>query len=126
MSAKSYAANTIGEGCELNGIDYHLAQELVSNLKHALKTNDNDKLANLFSFPLRVNEAGKENKVKILYVKNKDEFMKQLAEIMPNNIRNKIMKEDGIFCNYQGAMISNGIIWFNTDNGVAKIFVINE
>lgn len=115
------------EACEHNGIDYTQAQIFVSKLKTSLVKNDKKAVANLMDYPLRVNHFSNQLRRSVTYtIKDKRNFLLQYDHLFqPQKIKNIVGSKE-IFCNYQGAMLANGFIWFNTENKEAKIFVINK
>lgn len=118
-----HAMPTQEDICEHNGINYKVAKDFYVKLQSLLRTDEKNKLASYVSFPLRVNERHG-NKSKTYYVRNKDAFLSAYPTLFNNQMKTILMTSD-VFCNYQGAALGNGNIWFRTTNDSAKIFVIN-
>jgi hypothetical protein len=109
--------------CEINGIDYAVANKFMASFKAALKEDDAKLIASMVAYPLRVNKTVNE-KDTFYYIKNSEAFIKHYAELFPEKNRTGIENEHELTCTYQGAMLFNGAVWFNTDNG-GKLFAIN-
>lgn len=109
------------EQCEFNGINYAQAKSFVVHIKAALDKNDKNKVADLISYPLRINKSPSKHYT----ITSKHTFMIQYPKLFPEKARKSILEDKGIFCNYQGAMLGGGAIWFNTKNNSIKIFSIN-
>lgn len=130
--ALTYAneASTIPNNCGVNGIDYNKAVELVMQLQNAIKLDDPKKISSLIHYPLTVNKINKSPKLKPtkLIIKNPTSFIKKYNLIITKEMKDKILAQNpqDIFCNYQGAMIASGAVWFNTDNKNKGIFTINS
>lgn len=112
------------EQCKFNGINYAKAQAFTSKLKSALKNDDSKAVSKLISYPLRVN-INPSGKINYYLVKNKSEFLKKYHTIFTDDLKKAVIDEKEIFCNYQGAMLVHGFIWFQTYYDGDKIFVIN-
>lgn len=114
--------------CSANGIDYQQAVTLVLKLQTTVKQNNKKAVAQLIAYPLRINTFAN-NKISHRYIKNKTVFLTQYNSIITHELKKRILAltPEDIFCNYQGAMISNGDIWFRSDNNTElKIFSINS
>lgn len=114
-------AATEAAQCELNGIDYKIATQFISQFKSALNKNDKISIAKHVSYPLRINTAPG----KYYTIKNKKEFIAKYNTLFTAPLIKSLKSDSNIFCNYQGAMIGAGGIWFNTKQHHAHIFAIN-
>ena len=112
--------------CELNGINYQNAVNFVKECQAAIKPDDAAKIANLVDYPLRVNFSSN-GKVNYKSIANKEQFIKNYAIIFGNEFKVKLLKQDpaNIFCNYKGAMIADGSLWFTEKNKKILIFAMN-
>ncbi len=119
----SFAMPTQQDICEENGINYKMAKDFYVNLQTLLREDEVEKIAKYISFPLRVNER-KANKNSTHYVRNLRTFNDEYPKLF-NEPMKKILMTSDVFCNYQGAAIGNGNIWFRTPKEGVKIFVIN-
>lgn len=119
------AATQLEQQCSFNGVNYTATTDVVKKLQTAVKQGDKKEVAQLISFPLRINKLIK-GKMVSLYVKDATSFINQYNTIITDNMKQRILMADprDIFCNYQGAMISNGDVWFkqSKDNSSIKIF----
>lgn len=122
----SFAQLDEKQGCEFNGINYSQAKIFMSDLQQAVKENDATKVANLIEYPVRINTQTKSGKTIHYFIKTKEEFIQQYHSIFSGNKKNLILNEKEIFCNYQGAMLGGGFVWFETNKNGAKIFSINK
>lgn len=125
--------------CAFSGIDYAKAIQFVQALRLAIKHNDKQRLAKLVHYPLMINKrveakhAASNNKANALKkfilqkitIKTEKQFVQEYELIFTSELKAKILKDplDNIFCNWQGAMISDGSIWFK--GNPLRIFVIN-
>lgn len=116
------AATTSGitTQCQANGINYQDANMFVATLQKAITKNDKRTIADNIAYPLRINKMGKTS-----YIKNKNEFLEKYTTIFTADINKSILasKPASVFCNYQGAMIANGKVWFH--GKPLKIFSMN-
>lgn len=117
------AMPTPKEQCENNGVNFENAQNFVIQLKKAIRNNNKDKMAEMISYPLRINKMDDE---KSFYLKNSDQFLKKYSQLFNNKMKKAVADDNGpLFCNYQGAMIAGGWIWFTPiDDGSLKIISI--
>ena len=109
--------------CQTNGIAYQAAKTFVKNFQSALKKHDVDKISKMMHYPLRINAKNGTS-----YIKNKKAFSQKFNTIFTKRMQAQLLQATttNIFCNYQGAMISDGAIWFNTNNDSSiKIISIN-
>ncbi len=110
------------DSCVNNGINYALATTLLNDLKAALIQDDKNKIADLISYPLRVNDA---NSKRHVIVKSKTEFLQKYDTLFSTPNKKRLLGSNNIFCNFQGAMLGGGAVWFKTKENSAKIYVIN-
>jgi hypothetical protein len=125
ISHTVYAQNSTEQQCAYNGVDLNQAINFVSNLQAALKNNDKEKIAGFIAYPLRVNMALQNGKSTTRYIKNKKNFIKNYDSLFDARARQSLLDENEIFCNYQGAMLSNGLVWFKTDDNKVRIIALN-
>lgn len=110
--------------CELNGINYMDAVAWVKQLQIAIHNQDKNAIANLVTYPLRINDGPK----KTHFIKDQKQFLLEYSSIITTPVENKILHADStaIFCNAQGGMIADGTIWFSSqDANLIKIRTIN-
>ena len=129
FATAAIADDNIAGTCAFNGINYKLSVTFVNTLKAELQKNNKQAIAGMASFPLQVNEIamtnGKEH-TRHRSVKDKHQFLREYDSIMTENMRHQIINDqDDIFCNYQGAMIAGGMVWFNTTNDKPTFFSLN-
>jgi hypothetical protein len=125
LAQTTYAKNSIEQQCALNGVDLNQAVTFVSNLHAALKTNDKEKIADFIAYPLRVNLTLRNGKNTIRYIKTKKNFFKSYDFLFNTRTKQRLLNESEIFCNYQGAMLSDGLLWFKTDDNRARVITLN-
>lgn len=111
------------KACQINGINYQLSIQFIEHLQTAIKTDNKRMIANMGNYPILFNYHS--NKI---YIRHKNNFIKMYPKIFSSKMKAEIINQDpnDIFCNYKGAMIANGMIWFNTTNNQASIFAINK
>lgn len=112
--------------CELNGINYQNAVNFVKECQAAVKLDDAQKIANLVDYPLRVNFSSN-GKVDYKSIANKKQFIKNYNAIFTKDLKLKLLKQDpaNIFCNYKGAMIADGSLWFAEKSKKMLIIAVN-
>lgn len=109
--------------CKGNGFDnLDIFKKYLLDFKELIQTNQKEKVASLFCYPLYKYEVADKpvfntypNKSKAkMMIENKDEFLKKYDLIITNKVQNAFKNLDlnDIFINYQGAMIDNGTVWF--------------
>lgn len=98
-------------------------QDFLDSAKKAILTNEPNIIANIFSFPMRLNS----DKEKII-INSKKDFIINYNQIVTETIIELILKADinELFVNYQGFMIGDGEIWFNPYDGIITINIINK
>lgn len=106
--------------CEANGINYKQALNFVIQFQDALKKDDREKVATLFSYPIRVYKEKT-----TFYIKSKQEFLQKYPAIFHKNMKAGLMGDSEIFCNSQGASIGGGWLWFDTSKAGITIIAIN-
>jgi hypothetical protein len=124
FTATCYAISQEQQSCELNGINYTQAKSLTQSLKAALKEDDIQTIANLISYPLRINTSAN-GKATHYFMKNKNEFIQKYNALFTESMKKSILDDNSLFCNYKGAMLGAGTVWFTTDDAGTKIFSIN-
>lgn len=126
MTFPTYAKLSAHDTCTFNGIDYDAAIEFMLTLQAALNDDKPAAAANLANYPLKVNSVTSDHQTYTYRLKNKREFIQAFPDLFSSSMREKILKDNKVFCNYQGAMLGDGAIWFNTITGKGKIFLINH
>lgn len=116
--------------CELNGIDYQRSVAFVVKFQEAIQSNDKVKVASFVEYPLRVNTSishGTKYKVTSKYIANTKQLIKNYDAVFTKALRVKILQQNSkdIFCNYQGAMIADGGVWFMEKNKEMRIIAVN-
>lgn len=116
--------------CDVNGINYQNAVDFVKECQAAVKVDDAQKIADLVDYPLRVNfSANGEKKLKVDHknIANKEQFIKNYNVIFTKEFKLKLLRQDpaNIFCNYKGAMIVDGGLWFSEKNKKMLIIALN-
>lgn len=120
-----YALDEKGQ-CEFNGINYDQAKTFVSQLKEDIQKNDADKISELISYPLRVNTGSRHGKTIYYFIKTKKEFLHDYPTIFTEKNKARVLRDQSIFCNYQGGMLADGFIWFEMGAHQMVIFSINK
>jgi hypothetical protein len=125
LQTSACIANTTEQKqCQDNQVEYSVAKEFAQSLKVALAKDDKDFIADKVSYPLRIHSQT--NKKQHFYlIAHKEDFLKRYSMLFPQAIKTRIIKDNTLFCNYQGAMLGNGAIWFETQPK-PKIYVINQ
>lgn len=112
------------EICEFNGMNYEEALNFVKELHKLIKTNNKRKLANMISFPLRINKISRKSGGKITYyIKTKKEFIEQYHTLISPDMKKVIANDLGVSCNYLGGFTGSGLVWFDTGLGISVINV---
>ena len=122
LSTNACALDEIASSCEFNHINYKQAVAFVNTFKAELQKNNKLAIAAMATFPLTVNDDKRH-----LTIKNIQQLLKDYDTIFTATMRTAILEDqEPIFCNYQGAMIAHGIIWFNTENDKVAFFTVNR
>lgn len=110
------------EQCDLNGVDYQQAVNFVKDLQTAIRGSNFVDIVKLASYPVVVNTGPN----KSIIIDNQKQLLNNLQRYFPTKIQSKILQTSAteVFCNYQGAMIANGAIWFRTKDNPGY-FTIN-
>lgn len=109
-----------------NGYSYKASVDFMTELQRLLKAGDKKGLSELVSYPLRVNSA--KAKKGTVTIKDRAAFLREFDGIYSPAVIEEALKHDPryIFCNYQGVMLGNGIVWAtNEKGGRLGVFVIN-
>jgi hypothetical protein len=112
----------IGEShFKANGYSYKASVDFMTELQARVKAHDKNGLADLANYPLRVNGKGTPPRI----VKDRSAFLKAVDTIYTPPVSLAILAVDprDLFCNYQGVMLGDGVIW--TDNAHDHIGVIS-
>ena len=113
------------ENCAPNGIDVEHANQFIAVFKTYLNQNKPKKIADMATFPLRINDSSIPNHIRTFYVKSKTDFLKRYPAIFTKSTIAAINNDLNLFCNYQGAAFGSGTIWFQATKKDAKFFVVN-
>lgn len=121
ITTNTFALDETASGCEFNHINYKQAVAFVNTFKAEIQKNNKQAIAAMATYPLTVNETKHHHTIK-----NKQQLLKDFDTIFTANMKVGILQDqEPIFCNYQGAMIAHGIIWFNTEKDKAAFFAVN-
>lgn len=93
----------------------------LNKLKDAVKKNDIDKIADLISYPCRLNRYIKNINDEHSLINNKKEFKKLYKHIFSKSLKKLILKTtiDDLFVSFNyGFMIGRGEIWFDPARGI--------
>lgn len=114
--------------CKVNGINYSSAQRFVAELQEAVKSAHKNKVASLALFPLKINTTNQAGKVNHQSIANKAAFIANYEQIFSDKVKHSLLDHNAknIFCNWQGAMIADGLIWFQSNAKEQGFFVINN
>jgi hypothetical protein len=116
-------------GCEGSTVDAQgpetakTARAFLAQLQAAVRANDKEKIADMISYPVNVNSAGKRTRIR-----TKEIFLARYDTVFNERIRKAILDQSSrcLFGNSNGEMIGNGEIWFDEiNNGPVKIYAIN-
>ena len=95
-----------------------------SKIKLYVTENNKTGLADLISYPIKVNINGSKESIS-----NKEEFEQKYDDIMKAEFKEKIKNcyTKYLFSNYMGIMLGNGEIWFgNLNNNGLRVYAINN
>jgi len=95
-------------------IDYQSAVVFATQLQAAVRKGDKKAVANMAYYPLNFYEEHYTLHGNLHRVKDNREFIKKYNKIINSYTKSLILATDpkNIFCNYHGAMIANGLVWF--------------
>jgi len=114
--------------CASSAVDYKKAVVLAKAIQDAIRNNDRKMLANLAGYPLRVVKSRhcQSDKVIYYYIRTKKQFMEQYNSIFTKEVISSVLQADpaNIFCNYEGAAIAGGTIWFQGGDPLMIVSVI--
>lgn len=113
------------EACSFNGINYFKAVKFVKKLQAAIKMDDKNAVANMVSYPMKINKLNNKKVLVHFFIRGKQEFLQQYENILTPKNKKYILDNDpkDIFCNYQGAMVGAGTVWFEDDSiNVINVF----
>lgn len=130
FTTTTFADEEVARSCEFNHINYKQAVSFINTFKIELQKNNIKAIADMASYPLKVNEIIKvkgKDVIRTKTIKTKQQFLQDYPAIFTKTMKNTILEdEEPIFCNYQGAMIAHGTIWFNTENDKPAFFSVNK
>ncbi|WP_042169524.1 hypothetical protein [Paenibacillus gorillae] len=109
---------------EVAGIDNAAAfSKYFSKLQKEVKANKKEAVADLVSYPLRVNSGGKS-----IEIKNKKQFVAKYNQIFTDKVKKKLLaqKEDELFVNWKGVMVGDGEVWIGQFGKKIGVFAINK
>ncbi len=97
-----------------NGFSYRRSVQFMADLQQRLKAGDKEKLAELILFPLRVNQSAQRHRL----IQDRAAFVRDFEQIFNAKVTEKVLAADPrkIFCNYQGVMLGDGILWVGSDS----------
>jgi hypothetical protein len=126
-TAETISIHSLQKACGFNGIDYAQSVKFVTQLKLALVNDNKLMMAKMGDYPIRLN-YNNQSKISYAAIRNQQEFIKLYDKIFTIKMKNKILHSNSqnVFCNYKGAMIANGIIWFRTNTTQTRFFAINQ
>ncbi|MCM3293923.1 hypothetical protein M3661_27900 [Paenibacillus sp. MER 180] len=108
---------------EVAGIyDPQEVNDFIVNLQSAVAANDKKAVAEMVSYPLRVNQAGHSTQIA-----SKTAFVKQYNSIITKKVRQKVLAQEvnKLFVNYNGVMIGDGEMWISKIDGKIAIYAMN-
>ncbi|RXZ77786.1 hypothetical protein EBB07_27310 [Paenibacillaceae bacterium] len=90
--------------------------------KHVAK-NNKAAVAELVSYPLRVNHDGKS-----LIIKTKKDFIARYNQIFTDEIKKKLLAQqaDTVFVNWKGVMVGDGEIWIGQTGKQIAVIAVNR
>lgn len=90
--------------------------------QHAIAANDKKTIADMISYPLRVNKN--EHSIQI---KHKSEFIKEYNRIITKKVKKKVLNQElnKLFVNSYGVMIGDGEMWISQIDGKIAIYAFN-
>lgn len=91
-------------------------------LQDAVADNDKKAIADMISYPLRVNKNGHS-----IEIKNKSEFVKAYSRIITKKVKKKVLHQElnKLFVNSYGVRIGDGEMWISQIDGKIAIYAIN-
>lgn len=102
---------------------YSKAVALLDQFQLAVARGDKDGVANLVRYPLRYNTAEGSR-----LVRSRQDLLRRYPELFPRAVRRQIAAPDphGLFCNSQGFMIGDGVVWGdNTGGAIFRVVTLN-
>lgn len=108
--------------CDVAGFDdQESVEKFADKFKHAVVNRDKDIVASMILFP-----AQAIFKDKTIIINTKEEFLKLYDTILDKDLINKISRANThkMFCNYQGAMIGDGDVWFSKIDDSIKVTAV--
>ena len=116
------------KGCSSSTVDLlgpesaKQARAFLDELKAALKSDDQLKIASMVAYPLRLYVGDETQKVR-----NRTEFIAKYSRIFTQHVKQVINDQSPrcLFGNGQGAMVGRGEVWFQEQaNGDYKIITV--
>ena len=101
-----------GSGSYRDETERQNALKYATKIKEVIEAENFEEFANMIHYPITINDYYGEGKYVV--VENKEQFLKLDKKIVFNEHLKKSLKTNEIFVNWQGFMIGNGDIWFDT------------
>lgn len=116
---QQYAADR--HQCEISGEDYDQAVQFVRKIQQAVQNDNQSAFLALGAYPVRFNQGGHSSMLL------REALAKQYDEILTLKLKKAILAQDpqDIFCNFQGAFIAEGGVWFHANQQQYGFFVLN-
>ena len=114
-----------GSGSYRDETERQNALKYATKIKEVIEAENFEEFANMIHYPIAINDYYGEGKY--IVIENKEQFLKLDKKIIFNKHLKKTLKTNEIFVNWQGFMIGNGDIWFDSvyQNSYFKIKAIN-
>ena len=112
--------------CAAWNINYSNAKDLGVRLKIMARKNDSRGLSDLMHYPLQVNII--QNPIQHFVIKDPVDFVARYNTVFNDALQKNLAAADvkkNIFCNAQGGMFGEGVVWFNSYDNLLLINVIN-
>lgn len=122
-STSVFPASSLVCNLSVTGIEDKAAFiKFFSELKTAVAAKDQQAIANLVAYPLKVNADPKR-----FTVKDSAELKKNFKNIFTKNVTDAVVSQDigNLFCRDQGVMIGSGQVWITQRKDKIGIYVIN-
>ncbi|MFF2482320.1 hypothetical protein [Paenibacillus sp. NPDC058071] len=93
-----------------------------SKLQQAVKDGDSKSVADLISYPLRVNKSGKS-----FMIHSKEQFVQKYNRIITTEVKEKLLaqKADNVFVNWKGIMVGDGELWIGKIDNKLGVIAVN-
>ncbi len=102
---------------------------LFENLKAAAYSGDKRRMAELVSYPLRVNLSGRQSRgVHRLNIRSKADLLRKYPRVFTTAVLKKIEAAEpvAVFCKGDEAMLGDGVVWASSATRQVAVFGVNQ